>query len=78
MQSSRCELRTHVSRCGEGVSDYGCRQKGTHTHGTNENKGSSFGVAVLIEIVLAQPRRWEGICLGMNAISKLLTVKHTN
>lgn len=27
------------------------------THGANENHGSSFGVAVLIEIVLAQPRR---------------------
>jgi hypothetical protein len=39
------------------VSDYGCRRERAHTHGTNENKGSPFGVAVLIEIVLAQPRR---------------------
>ena len=42
----------------------------TPTHGTNENKGSSFGEAVLIEIVLAQPRRWEGVHLGMYGFLK--------
>ena len=32
----------------------------TRTHGTNENDGSPFGLAVLVEIVLTQPRRCEG------------------
>lgn len=36
----------------------------THTHRTNEHEGPSFGVAVLIEIVLAQLRRWEGASTG--------------
>ena len=42
----------------------------TRTHGTNENNGPPFGVAVLIKIVLTQPRRWEGGHLGMSDIPK--------
>ncbi len=39
------------------VSDYAVVGSETRTHGTNENNGSPFGAAVLIEIVLTQPRR---------------------